>query len=271
MKYININNVKAQIPAAVITALNRLHQRADAGDDQVKQDVIDAGNPTWRLTRQYLENASNRKCWYTESRNSGFIYDVDHFRPKGKVVDDEDLIIHWYWFLAFDPENYRLSCNLPNRLNVNPLLGMTGGKGSKFPLLGSQVHAATKAEIVAELPVLLDPCNEDDCNLVEFGIDGRPVISSSQRGNPEAIFRLVQSNLLLNLDYPTFNEDREKIYNDVRKLILRGDRYGIDNPALKDVQDDLRELMGGDMPYSKAAACYIRMFRNRTWVEDLFF
>ena len=270
MKYIDISNVLAHIPAAVITTLSDLHQQAVAGNDHEKQLLIDNGNQTWRLIKQYLEHASNRKCWYTESRNSGFIYDVDHFRPKGKIVN-VDGSIYWYWFLAFDPENYRLSSHLPNRLNVNPILSQTGGKGTRFPLLNDQNHAINKAGIAAELPVLLDPCNVDDCSLVEFNSDGRPIISFGQKENEVACLRFDQSKLLLNLDYPSFNEDREIIYNKVKKLVERGDRYGQGNPDLQDVQDDLRELMDEDMPYSKAAECYIRMFRNRTWVEDLFF
>lgn len=72
------------------------------------------------------------------------------------------------------------------------------------------------------------------------------------------------------LDFPTFNEEREALYNKTRHLVERGDRYiqdGID--ALGDVQEDLRALMHEDAEYSKAAECYIRCFRDRDWVEEL--
>ena len=79
-----------------------------------------------------------------------------------------------------------------------------------------------------------------------------------------------QSNLLLNLDYPTFNEDREALYNKIRKLVERGDNYIRDSVnAIADVQNDLSALMAEDAEYSKAAECYIRGFRDRSWVEDL--
>ena len=74
----------------------------------------------------------------------------------------------------------------------------------------------------------------------------------------------------MNLDYPTFNEDREILHNRIKTLVDRGDRYvrdGID--ALEDVKDELRDLMKGDSEYSKAAECYIRYFRDRDWVEDV--
>ena len=51
----------------------------------------------------------------------------------------------------------------------------------------------------------------------------------------------------------------------------RGDSYGPDSPALEDVKQDLQELMDENSPYSKAAECYIRCFRDREWIEELLF
>ncbi len=181
MRYIDINLLRDQIPAEVMTDLNNKHQAIVDGDDQIKQDVIGNGNTTWRHVKGCLEETSNRKCWYTESKNPGCLYDVDHFRPKARKEDGDGVVQYWYWFLAFDPENYRLSCQFSNRLNINPESGLTGGKGDRFPLLGGQAHATTKAEIASENPVLLDPCNSDDCDLLEFQPDGRPVVSSNHR------------------------------------------------------------------------------------------
>jgi hypothetical protein len=269
MRYIDINQAIALISDEIMAALGNKHQETVNGDDQVKQRVIGNGNTTWRDVKGSLEDASNRKCWYTESKNPGCLYDVDHFRPKGRIEDSNGVVQYWYWFLAFDPENYRLSCHFSNRLNVNPESGLTGGKGDRFPLLGEQVHATTKAGLPSENPVLLDPCNADDCDLMEFQPDGRPVISSIHRDNSVAYHRVEQSKLLLNLDFPTFNEDREILYNKIKNLVERGDSYGSENPALQDVRQDLRELMSADEPYSKAAECYIRCFRDREWIEQL--
>ncbi len=48
--------------------------------------------------------------------------DVEHFRPKGKVEEDAD---HGgYWWLAYDLNNYLLSCSLCNRVR----------KRDRFPL-----------------------------------------------------------------------------------------------------------------------------------------
>jgi len=271
MRYIDINIICNNVAADAITALENKHQETVAGDDQMKQNLIGNGNTTWRQVKACLEGASSRKCWYTESKNPGCLNDVDHFRPKARKLKKNGQMDYWYWFLAFDPENYRLSCQFSNRLNINPETGLTGGKGDQFPLMDGHAHATTKEGLTFENPVLLDPCNQDDCDLLEFQFDGRPVVSSTHRDNPDTCYRVAKSKLLLNLDFPTFNEDREALYNKIKKLVERGDSYGLGKPAMKYVKQDLQELMKEDSPYSKAAECYIRCFRDRVWIEGLLF
>jgi len=241
-----------------------------AKTDLQKEAKAKSGNVDWRPVKPFLEAASNRKCWYTESKNAGCLNDVEHFRPKGRV-SKTGTVVHWYWFLAFNPINYRLSCQISNRLNVNSESGLTGGKGNKFPLLAGCNHAVNLAEIDDESPVLLDPCNRGDVELLEFLPDGRPVLSQTHAADMVARDRVGRSNLLLNLDFPTFNEDREQLYNRILKLVERGDRYHSSrNDALEDTKEDLINLMAKESEYSAAAECYIRCFRNHEWIEELF-
>lgn len=268
MRFINIQNVIHSLPAGATAALTKKHQGVTNSNDATKIKTIDSGNSTWGRTKATLERASKRKCWYTESKNAGCVNDVDHFRPKGRIETPAGTVDYWYWFLAFDPENYRLSCQLANRPNENSLLGATGGKHHFFPLLNNQAHATNKAGIANENPILLDPCNQADCDLLQFQPDGRPVVAQAFRSNGTACLRVDKSKLLLNLDYPTFNEDREQIYNRIRTLVDRGDSYG-PGQARSDIQDDLRKLIHEDSAYSKAAECYVRCFRDRQWVEAI--
>lgn len=271
MRYLDIKSIVNGISKTAATALQKKHSKLIAGNDAIKVTIINRGSKTWSQVKSKLEKASNRKCWYTESQNPGCVNDVDHFRPKGIKLDDAGNREFWYWFLAFDPENYRLSCQFANRPNANPLLNGTGGKHQHFPLLNNQAHATSKAGILNENPILLDPCVEGDCNLLQFQPDGRPVVANAFKGNATACLRVERSNLLLNLDYPTFNEDREKLYNWIKKLIKRGDGYPEGSAARVHVEDDLRELMHQDSEYSKAAECFIRCFRDRQWVEALLY
>ena len=57
----------------------------------------------------------------------------------------------------------------------------------------------------------------------------------------------------------------------IKKLVNRGDDYEPDRPAMENVKEDLLELMDRKSPYSKAAECYIRCFRDCKWIEQLLF
>jgi len=275
MRYIDINDFLATVPANKKRNLSR-NQRDLNGKsiEEVKRKVSN-GNAKWRPIKSDLENYTNRKCWYTESKNAGFPNEVEHFRPKGRIVDDNGNVVHWYWFLAFNPINYRLSCQFPNRLNVNPETDETGGKGDKFPLLATplgihSIHATNINEVIDELPVLLDPCVESDTQLLAFSPEGKPVVAPHAANCPIARKRVEESNLLLNLDFPTFNEEREELYAEVVKLITRGDRYAANrSDALEDVKEDLDAMLQPNRAYSKAAESYIRGFRDRDWVDEI--
>ncbi|MDO9616223.1 MAG: hypothetical protein Q7J43_00910 [Pseudomonas sp.] len=272
MRHIDIAAVIAGAPKEILALLKRADTSIQSLSDEKKITRSKNGNSKWSKIKAHLEEASNRKCWYTESKNPGCLNDVEHYRPKGRVEDKNGSLIHWYWFLAFKPSNYRLSCTIPNRPNINSLhAGKAGGKGDQFPLLANSNHATDIGGLVNEKPVILDPCNQGDTLLLAFSPDGRPVVSPLFAGDAIASLRVEKSNLLLNLDYPTFNVDRERIYNRVVELIDRGDRYNLEGSnALHDVIHDLCLLMSADAEYSKAAECYIRCFRDRDWVENIF-
>lgn len=271
MRYIDLDAVIASVPAKILDKLKSIDNSMQGKTDSEKEATACKGNVHWSPVKIHFEAVSGRKCWYTESKNPGCLNDVEHFRPKGKKTSSDSKIVHWYWFLAFNPINYRISCTLPNRLNKNPTLNATGGKHDHFPLLDNTKYATNLAAVVHESPVILDPCNKEDVDLLAFSLDGRPVISPRFSDDVIACARVEKSNLFLNLDYPTFNEDRERLYNKVKNLVERGDRYFAKNSdCLSDVTDDLRALFHPTSEYSKAAECYVRCFRDRFWIEEMF-
>lgn len=274
MRFIDLDRVIDDVNNDILLRLRKKHNELLKKNEIQKQTAIDKGNNHWRDIKNRFEALTDRKCWYTESKNPGCLNDLEHFRPKGKVVDKDGNILYWYWFLAFNPINYRLSSQIPNRPNVNPILQETGGKHNHFPLLNGSNHCNCFNDINSELPVLLDPCCKEDTELLEFHPDGRPILSRRHIGDPIAEERVKKSKLLLNIDYPTFNEDREQLYNRIERLITtRGDRHYANGnmDALEDIKEDLQELMLPSAAYSKAAECYVRGFRDREWVEELLF
>ncbi len=91
------------------------HQLINAPDTIARHAIIDANEALWGELKQHLCDLGFRKCWYTESRNDGAYCHVDHFRPKKKVLCENDKTDHGgYWWLAFDWMNYRYSGPVPN-------------------------------------------------------------------------------------------------------------------------------------------------------------
>ncbi|WP_444907293.1 hypothetical protein ACJJIR_03045 [Microbulbifer sp. SSSA008] len=266
MKYINIEDVIASIPDNEIEKLHNLNNSLTTKNAEERKAIIDSGGAHWGKIKDYLESASHRKCWYTESKNDGSLYDIDHFRPKSAVFNG-DTLIYWYWFLAFELKNYRLSCRIANSLKKNPETGKTGGKGNHFELLPGSPRASDIDGISSEEPVLLDPCVESDTKLVQFLPDGRPTLAVHCQNEETSKMRVEVSKLRLNLDYPTFNSGREEIYNEIKKWVIRGDN-GLD---LNLVKGEIRSKISPSAPYSSAAKCYLRGFRDRIWIEDLIF
>jgi len=108
-------------------------QLIKAPDAATRSTIIDANQSLWGELKQHLCNLNHRKCWYSESINDGAHCHVDHFRPKKKVLyEDDNTDQGGYWWLAFDWMNYRYSGPAPNvrkkdYFHVNANKAMTYG------------------------------------------------------------------------------------------------------------------------------------------------
>ena len=199
--------------------------------------------------------------------------DVEHFRPKARIVDAKtNALKHWYWFLAFNPKNYRFSCTFCNQVRTNPETGISSGKGNAFPLLDANPHAHNEADLINERPMLLDPCKPDDENYLHFKSMVAPFYRLNFKNDAIAKKRVETSTLLFNLDFPSFVEERERLFNKVQVAVLNGDLAFEDNNqmALDFIKNSLITLMAPEAEFSKAAEWYIRLFRDRPWVDELF-
>lgn len=85
-----------------------------------------------------LQLIAGNKCWYSEVSLDGHDPEVDHFRPKGQVkeVDCDNLeatgeTSTGYWWLAFEPYNFRLSSQHANQRRIDE--DTDGGKWDFFP------------------------------------------------------------------------------------------------------------------------------------------
>src|SRR5262245_45190617 len=203
MRFIDLEQIRPRIRDQV----ERLAEARDAviaeNDPAERRKLIERYRDRWVAFRVAFDEFSYGKCWYVECRNDGTDDDVDHFRPKLGVKEDDD---HpGYYWLAFEWTNFRLSCHRANRPRVNPETGETGGKAEHFPLLNPDQRAMTPADNLArEMPALLDPTNPADPVLVSFKPNGEVDLSPEYRGNGSAEAKLRASCLYLHLNWPKF-------------------------------------------------------------------
>lgn len=192
--------------------------------------------------RDYFHN----KCWYTEIKLTGADIDIDHFRPKGAVKQykhyqyNSPIENFGYFWLKNVPGNYRGSCIYANRPRGS------GGKWDFFPLQnGSPLLSETNH--VQEKPLLLDPCNRDDVNLVAYTVNDI-FCTSSDADSKE---RVRVSRELYNWDDTYIRKERAKVWEEVCKTIEEYEANDISEGAC------LRRLNDAVSPEAPFSACAI--------------
>jgi uncharacterized protein (TIGR02646 family) len=214
----------------------------------------------WRELSPFLARLRKDKCWYSESKNSGSDKDVEHFRPKGAVAEDPDH--EGYWWLAFDYQNYRYSCQWCNQRRVDTLNDTDGGKWDHFPV-GAGFRAWSEGDNCDDEEIeLLDPTDPHDWKLLTFRPDGKP-IPAKPPGTREYA-RAEVSIWLYHLDRKEFVDDRRSLAGKVQRLI---DRMNMLRPQITDLtmrklykeeEKELLRLIDRDSEYSAAALAYAR-------------
>ncbi len=125
-----------------------------------------------------LEKLFYGKCPYCEKIVDDTEYDVDHYRPKGRVAERED---HpGYYWLAYTWENLYLICKFCNqRRKDRPHWddpssgGPAQGKYDQFPVHDEAGRAMRPGDLLAdEQPYLLDPCADDPSDYLRYSPDG---------------------------------------------------------------------------------------------------
>ncbi|MGD9752053.1 MAG: retron system putative HNH endonuclease [Acidimicrobiia bacterium] len=131
--------------------------------------------------RAAIEKVFADKCAYCETQGiAGFPWDVEHFRPKGRVAELAGH--HGYYWLAYTWENLYLSCVLCNQRRKDkprwddPDAGAAGGKVDQFPVDPESSRAMTPDDdLEHEGRLLLDPCTDDPEEHITFTAKGTAV------------------------------------------------------------------------------------------------
>jgi uncharacterized protein (TIGR02646 family) len=117
----------------------------------------------WRAKdiKKALWDWHHGKCCYCErKRDMKRDSDVEHFRPKLEVAEEEG---HpGYWWLAYEWKNYFLACKSCNE----------ECKKTHFPLMpGGKRAFAKEDDLDREKPVLINPVDEDPEKFIGFDLD----------------------------------------------------------------------------------------------------
>lgn len=235
----------------------------------------------WRALLSTLGALSQKKCWYSESRNPACDMNVDHFRPKNRVA--EDLDHEGYWWLAFSWQNYRYSSQWCNQRRVDGLNGTSGGKADHFPLCDGSTRARIETDdYTLEEPELLDPINPNDWKLLSFRQDGHP-IPAIQSGTVE-YNRAEKSIEVFHLHCKELVEDRRFLAGYIQRLVQNMEilRSKISDKALRNLYThQVKELLRKISPntdYSAAALAYAKaevyIYQaghqvKREWLEEI--
>lgn len=133
----------------------------------------------YKRMRQVLFAAFHGKCAYCECK---FVLDqtgdVEHFRPKGQVLDldakpvpvrsgETDIPHPGYYWLAYDWHNLLPSCSKCNRMTKTSE-GKWVGKGARFPVSGAV--ASKPGEESQEQPLLIHPVLDDPGQYLAFDV-----------------------------------------------------------------------------------------------------
>lgn len=218
MRYINIAEIK--LPDGwEIRAQSALSELVSAPDAEERKKIIKRRASLWSELKQALDELSQGKCWYCESEQQRSDNAVDHFRPKGKVAECDD---HGgYWWLAFDWQNYRLSCTFCNSSRIDTQKGDTGGKQDHFPIIDEDCRAKLNTDDLSrEVPYLLDPTNPDDPTLLWYDYsEGRAVPKYAVDDDDEKFNRADISIRLYHLNHTKIEEKRKILYNEILDLV----------------------------------------------------
>ncbi len=178
-----------------------------------------------------LRSIVGNKCWYSEVHLEGADPNVDHFRPKGRIREvDNDLQntrseCDGYWWLAFEPYNYRLTAMHANQRRIDK--DTSGGKWNYFPVRGQRAPQGTLITAIAEDILALDPCSATDAELLWFDSDGKP--SPANRGGRIATateFERVKATIwLYHLDKVEIQTRRTKHVQRIQKDLKTANTY----------------------------------------------
>ena len=227
------------------------------------------------------------KCWYSEVSLVGADPEIDHFRPKGYVseVDCNSLkktgeTSSGYWWLAFEPRNFRLSCQHSNQRRIDE--ETEGGKGNFFPIEGTRSPEGTDLDFITETVLPLDPCSVSDMKLMWFDPDGRPALRKPEKETSPLERRRMHATIwLYHLDKNKTSISRTQYVESIRNKLKRASiAHRLWNPegnspniqqknSFDAILDEIKSEIADKAVFAGAKRCAVRLAVSEyPWLEE---
>ena len=253
---IRITLVEFEYPNGWLERRDAAEEAIEACPDKERRQELLSGHfsGVWgdRELKENLAKITHYKCWYCETPLTRDDLVVDHYRPKGRVFE-EDPDNEGYWWLAFRFSNFRLSCKFCNELRDDKVGGTRGGKGTHFPLLDGSVRAtAGKRNLGSEYPVILDPMRKADVECLMFLADSKASPRYSKDVDAERFGRAKESIRILHLNHGRLRKARGQICNQVIETIERGDLAYYNYLEIRSSNADVISVARARMAYEDA-------------------
>jgi hypothetical protein len=284
MRYIALNQINNCKP-------NNWDQKAA----QWKQLVVAATNKSEKIKKignkwaefkpGFVRNFGD-KCWYSEVSRVMTDFDVDHFRPKGAVKKSDGtrpkrtingaVNMHpGYWWLAFEPLNYRYSCVFSNRPRDK------GGKHDYFPLTdeNTRVWVTSSMAVHANEQIkLLDPCSINDVSLLSYDkIPGTVQSRFDNVSNHIAYSKVRESCKRYNLNHKTIKGARSKVIKDVMAAMefiktcwsFPTNQINPFQKFLPTMEQHLVDACNRKSEFSATAVAFVRPRKAEPWLANI--
>ncbi|MBY5549905.1 hypothetical protein HFO61_24365 [Rhizobium leguminosarum] len=237
------------------------------------EEKVEINEDLYKKFMRYLMDLFGGKCAYCETRiSSNQPGDVEHFRPKGRVVGDDfkpvlashpqrGMINHpGYFWLAYKWSNLLPSCNDCNRYRKHGRKQPRGaGKADRFPVEGQ--HACDPARVVQEVPLLIDPSEVNPALHIEFHADGTVSGKTEEGRRTIDLFGLNLREGLV--------EARREAYADAETFSVVHWNHVVTQHATKLAQDAFRlqQIKLGRRPYAAMERMALREVNARIEAE----
>ena len=233
---------------------NRVRQRAVsklAGTKRQFEAHIYGSN----VVRAALNELFYGKCAYCEYSFGRSDVNVEHYRPKGRVLEDPK---HpGYYWLAYSWSNLLPACTSCNqRRRELPLWpattrGRAAGKADSFPLVDATQRAYSPNDRISrEEPLLINPTMEEPARHLTFDPFGAPIHISDKGKASIAVY---------NLDTRPLNGLRKRVIIEMVRLLKMKEQAKRLPPLpektnlLTDIRAQIRDKTAPSAPYAAAA------------------